>query len=191
MIEINIYLITILHTNLDLTDSQIFNDQFPKEIAWETLYNDGGPYEVATEIDVTWETSFVREWLNKDFKNVAFSSEERKLIPQSTVKDENSPSYCFNKRGASYDKIFLLSYGEVEKYFGTRESRVCESTAYANSKGVAKGKCWWWLRSMDPGASYVSGYGIDANVVDIYGDFGSSPVTYEGYAIRPAIWVEI
>ena len=41
----------------------------------------------------TWETSYVRNWLNNDFLNSAFSEEEKALIPTVVVSADKNPNY--------------------------------------------------------------------------------------------------
>lgn len=94
------------------------------------------------------------------------------------------------------DKVFLLSYAQVQAYFPTEELRMAQPTAYAVQRGVAAkagpeggGACRWWLRS--PGAhwddaAYVStagaiGGGLYAAVYDAKNTIG----------VRPAIWVDV
>lgn len=102
---------------------------------------------------VTWEDSSVRKWLNKDFLNTAFTSREQSSINLSLVPAEDNSKYGINAGNDTYDKVFLLSIGEAERYFvnddppsltakhygisenGTSSvSRACYPTSYAISR---------------------------------------------------------
>ncbi len=137
---------------------------------------------------VTWETCTLRKWLNNDFLNEAFSDAERSMIPTVTVSADKNPVYSTSPGNATQDMVFLLSISEVNKYFTSDSTRVCNPTAYATQQGAKtndSGSCWWWLRS--PGsdrrhAADVSYYGhANDNGNYLYWDFG---------AIRPALWVQ-
>ena len=68
---------------------------------------------------MTWETSFVRDWLNKDFYELAFSEEEMRCIKSSSIKNSPNPvdGLQFNpKENDTEDKVYLLSFDELEEY---------------------------------------------------------------------------
>ena len=137
---------------------------------------------------VTWETCTLRNWLNNDFINAAFSAEEKAMIPTVTVSADNNPEYSTDPGYATQDQVFLLSITEANKYFSSESARQCEPTDFATANGARKinGNCRWWLRS--PGynplcASYVD-YGGDVF------EFGSG-VHNGSSAIRPALWIDL
>ena len=100
----------------------------PEEIEWVVLDVQDGkalllskygleakPYNTEYT-DVTWETCTLRAWLNSDFLNKAFSTEEQSAILTTTV--DNSSSQGYNDLisidgNNTQDKIFLLSYAEL------------------------------------------------------------------------------
>lgn len=98
--------------------------------------------------DVTWETCSLRHWLNNDFKNDVFSSDEQGVI--STVSIENEDNPYFNTAGGNNtnDQIFCLSLEEMityfngdrdlfeERSFGWNQELLCEPTQYAINKGA-------------------------------------------------------
>lgn len=43
--------------------------------------------------DVTWETSTLRTWLNNDFYNAAFSADEKGVIIEQSLKNEDNEAY--------------------------------------------------------------------------------------------------
>ncbi len=147
------------------------------------------PYNTR-DTGVTWETCTLREWLNSDFINAAFSADEKAMIPAVTVSADKNPNYRTNPGNTTQDKVFLLSITEVNKYFSSYNARECEPTDYADSGGAYvstyNGNCWWWLRS--PGYSQYR-----AAVVDDYGDVNEYGRVANCliYAVRPALWIDL
>ena len=132
---------------------------------------------------VTWATSTMRSWLNgygashntgdsggidytdDNFINTAFSEKEQKAIADTTVVNDDNPTYGTEGGENTNDKIFLLSIAEAQNssYFADDNSRIATNTAYAKEQGAhtysSTGAGDWWLRS--------PGYGdIDAALVD-------------------------
>ena len=155
----------------------------------------GIPYNWRYESNITWETCFLRKWLNETFINSAFSSDEQTLIPETNVSAGNNPEFNTNPGNATKDKIFLLSINEVNKYFSSDDERMCAATDYAKAQGAyisdddtvgGKGACWWWLRS--PGYSQRCAARVDSGgSVDCYGDYVSS----DDVGVRPALWITL
>lgn len=155
-------------TILDIQNNQVF--------AITTNAVDKIPYN-NTQTDVTWKKCSLRTWLNDDFYNDAFSSEEQSRIMTTTVSPGNNPHFSTNAGSSTEDKVFLLSIDEVNQYFSTNESRICKYNGTA---------CWWWLRS--PG--YFQDFAVCVN--------GAGSVYYSGllvdlddYAVRPAMWINL
>ena len=141
-----------------------------------------------TGAKVTWETCTLREWLNNDFVNSAFSGNEKAMIPTVTVSADKNPMYDTNPGNATQDQIFLLSITEVNRYFSSDSERKCEPTEYAVANGAFENNssCWWWLRS--PGISqYSAVYVNTVGRVDESGYF----VNNFDVAVRPALWVNL
>lgn len=153
-------------------------------------------------INITWETSALRSWLNNEFLNAAFTAAEQAAIQETLV--DNSQSQCYpgwSTTGGNNtnDQLFLLSYAEANKYFNVTweddynlESRV-SPTAYAKAQGAytssyttAEGTAagWWWLRS--PGSDQSS-----AACVGISGAIYGLSVDCSYGSIRPALWVNL
>ena len=140
--------------------------------------------------NVTWETCTLRKWLNTDFINSAFSSDEKAKIPTVTVSADKNPGYSANPGNATQDQVFLLSITEANKYFNSNGARQCEPTDYAVANGAwesdSGNSCWWWLRS--PGVTqYSAAYVFCGGGVTESGDgvdIGTS-------AVRPALWISI
>ena len=137
--------------------------------------------------NVTWETCTLRNWLNNEFINAAFSADEKAMIPTVTVSADKNPEYSTNPGKATQDKVFLLSITEANKYFSSDSARQCKPTAYAVANGAyenSSGNCWWWLRS--PGYDQIDAAGVlNDGVVDFYVNI----VSYDDTAVRPALWI--
>ena len=152
------------------------------------------PYNQSRDY-VTWETCSLRNWLNNDFINAAFTAEERAMIPTVTVSADMNPKYNTNPGNATKDRVFLLSIVETEKYFTSDEARKCVPTEYAISNGAytsdsytkgGKATCWWWLRSPGIYLNIAAGVDFDGSV-NGYGD----RVSRDFNAVRPALWITI
>ena len=164
---------------------------------------DGQPYNSSLTA-VTWETCSLRTWLNGTFLNKAFSKAEQGAI--LTTEVDNSGSQCYsgwstNGGNNTRDKIFLLSYAEVNKHFkvtgedsNNTKSRVAPTEyaiarrgAYTSSSdktvdGSASGR--WWLRS--PG-----GHQNAAAFVLPDGSLSYSNVGNSRLSVRPAFWLDL
>ena len=137
----------------------------------------------------TWESSFLREWLNGFFMSAAFSAEEQAMIPTVTVSADENPTYSTEPGNSTKDQVFLLSITEAKHYFGSNSARQCEGTAYCYAHGAFRasaGFCWWWLRS--PGwNSGLAAYVFSDGSVLSAGHY----VDYYSGAVRPALWIKL
>ena len=162
-------------------------------------------------VDMTWENCALRKWLNSTFLNAAFTSAEQAKILQTTVVNEDNPFTGVKGGNTTKDKVFLLSIGEVQKYFGAsklstqgytiNEKAPCKATAYAKANNAMtydlssiayasdlkqfSGNCWYWLRS--PGgnarrAAYVNNLG-EAGYASFY-------IYNTDCSVRPAMWIK-
>lgn len=148
--------------------------------------------------DVTWKTCMLRSWLNGEFLNAAFSTEEQKAILRMKVIANKNPKFKTSQGRATKDKVFCLSIAEANKYFKNDEARKCAPTPYAVKRDAYQyrgddkdcklddvGCCWWWLRTSgydNKGASAIRSDGairIDENICA------------KDTAIRAAIWIDI
>lgn len=146
------------------------------------------PYGETDEL-VTWENSYLREWMNNDFYWETFMNGEDMLIEESdvpvfTLVPGDVAFRCELQYGGvkTRDRLFALSFNDLLAAFDSDEDRVCES-----QEG-------WWLRdggycNNPVGASwYTAGlvYGGDAGSADYemtenMGECGA----------RPAMWVSL
>ena len=167
-------------------------------IKWRVLENADGQlfllsdqnldvFQYHTDLEsITWERSTMRSWLNgydalhntggdsgidytsDNFIGTAFSEKEQKAIADTTVVNDDNPTYGTEGGENTNDKIFLLSIAEAQNssYFADDNSRIATNTAYvadggkigSNMYGVGKADNWW-LRSPgvdDDIAAYVT-----------------------------------
>ncbi len=138
--------------------------------------------------NVTWETCTLRNWLNTTFYTTAFSVNQQSKIISTTITNANNPSYGTYGGNKTTDKVFLLSIDEAKQYFATKTARVMTATAYATAQGAMSydGSSTWWVRL--PGIDgYRAAYVNRDGSVDDYGNV----VDYNGYAVRPALWINL
>ncbi len=69
------------------------------------------------ETAMTWEDCALRAWLNDDFLNAAFTEAEQEHIAVTNVVNEDNPIFGTPGGNDTSDKIWLLSLGDLEKYF--------------------------------------------------------------------------
>ncbi len=100
----------------------------PEPIEWQILSDEGDSLLLLSRYvlddtiygywatEITWETSNMRQWLNDDFYNNAFSDDEKELIP--TVLLSNPTIHGMTSSGNdTEDKIFCLSAEEIAEFF--------------------------------------------------------------------------
>jgi len=132
-------------------------------------------------------------------KYIYTRAEEKALIEETTIQNNDNPWYGISGGQDTKDMIFLLSIEEVVKYFGDSgqlKNRPAEYAYYINdqynSARIAKNAygnaLWWWLRSPgshSDGAAYVSSDG------EIYVlGFFVKVSNFTG-GTRPALWLNL
>ncbi|MDR2571299.1 MAG: helix-turn-helix domain-containing protein [Oscillospiraceae bacterium] len=157
---------------------------------------------------ITWEHSDIREYLNGKFYKQFSTADQAKIIEAKIINLDN-PWYGTRHFNDTIDKVFLLSYEEVVRYFG-------DSGDLENRRGIDEGiglpfgdaikdeynksrsvlnlngfNAWWWLRS--PGGprdhtdnDHVTAGSVD-NVIWLCGD----DVKREDGGVRPALWLRL
>ena len=155
-------------------------------LSWQRYNND--------DTIVTWETCTLREWLNNDFMNFAFSDTEKNIISVVKVSADKNPDYDTNPGNDTYDKVFLLSVSEAKKYFSPSNSYLrhhlkCQGTRVVNkSLGIYVNSSYWWLRThgqTESSAAYVC-YEIASH--------GTAAYTKSfdmACGVRPALWIDL
>ncbi len=161
---------TIILTSREALDSRPFDDD---------------------NIDLTWERSGIRAWLNDEFFNEAFSPEEREMFVSVRNENKGNPKYGTPGCDDTYDKVFLLSLDEVVKYFMPEDPFNNElklyPTKYAKAQGITLSRgvsCFWWLRTPGENVAHCS------NMVTVMSDgtinlHGGYP--YDKLGVRPVI----
>ena len=150
------------------------------------------PYNTSSA-NITWETCSLRNWLNNDFINSAFSATEKTMISSVKVSADKNPDYDTDAGNDTEDKVFLLSIEEANRYFKYDSERQCVSTEYAKANGAytyeidGASNCFWWLRSQggysNKSASVVNRDGT----VSKYGN----AVDDNRDCVRPAMWISL
>lgn len=170
------------------------------EIEWKVIDRQGTRVLVISEMLLdcrayggdTWENSSLRSWLNSDFINTAFSTEEREMIPEVTVEATDGGV-------STYDRVFILSCDEIKRYSSGNEDRRRNFTDWAEKKyrniiiptldeGVSlaySNGYDWWLR--DLGDEFCHKTALS------YGSINTSGERYDKQTIgvRPAMWIEM
>ena len=148
---------------------------------------------------VTWEDCTLRQWMNDDFYNSAFTASEKKHILTSYLENVDNLWYGTEGGNDTEDKVFALSLEEAEQYFGIKdfgaysspELSAAKVTEYAEAQGAyvseyesSAGNGWWCLRS--------PGFRND-HVVYVYGgDFSEDGVSVDSdFGTRPALWLNL
>ena len=160
---------------------------------------------------VTWETCTLRNWLNGDFMNTAFTKKEQSAILLTEVDNSESQGFDWtvfeaeeNPDGGNntQDKVFLLSWAEARRYLEYSLDEWTEinpkvqvaPTVYAFRNGASASDRYkteegapatqWWLRS--PGAEQDN-----AIIMNDTGLMGQFFVFIDSVCVRPALWLDL
>lgn len=142
----------VLSVNEDGTDTFLIADQV---IDVAQYYRENG-------IEVTWETSDIRQWLNSDFMETAFTADEQSAIEVTEVTTADNQWSGEPGGNDTEDKLYLPSIEEMlDAYYGFSidaaegDTRKIKVTDYVEKGGTPNqppaGFLSYWLRS--PGAS--------------------------------------
>ena len=188
--------------NVKVGDVVTFGTYNGREIEWivvDTKFNKAllvskyvlahQPMILSEYDDGKWRKTYLRKWLNEDFYETAFSSDEQKIILEEKV---GIPNYNYTEKARknaqkniklygpeTEDKVFILSVDEAEKYL--------KGDDYIGISMYTFKKEQYWLRTRE------SGYD-SYRTVDYFDD--GKPYTYadnfmtSATGVRPAIWVE-
>lgn len=116
------------------------------------------PYASSSKyISPRYEHSYIREWLNKTFYEIAFATLQKEIIEITEVDnsakstgDESNEYICENTK----DKIFLLSHEEAITFLDFDES-IVYGTDYAKCQGFSSNLFIYWLRSLSSRGDFV------------------------------------
>ena len=134
--------------------------------------------------EATWKECTLREWLNGTFINswLGASDGEKSLILFTEVVTGNNPEYGTTGGEPTTDRVFILSYEEIMKYFPEASDRVLYDQSRQSTPVP------WWTRTK--GKSGDRAIWVDQNgTVDLIGDyiFQIGSTLY----VRPALWIDI
>ena len=145
----------------------------------------------------SWETSYIREWVNGTFYNSAFAANEQKIIATSTVLSNITNSTTDWEGLVTFDKIYLRSRQEMSSgIFSTgitnqdRARRLCSPTDFALSNYATMDTIYttsYRTGTSDYGtrsAGYDDSY---AMFVAYYGFANVSVTSASSFGIRPAL----
>jgi len=150
----------------------------------------------------SWEVSNLRHWLNNEFlSGLPEGMADHVLLTQ--VTNEPYPEYQVNGDPDTEDKVFLLSIGEVEKYFSSEEDRRagfdCTSwainriklewgvdiTKWRNNEDCAS----WWLRTIKNKWSESSEIYRNRGYLISDGQYSIAGGLSDELGVRPALWL--
>lgn len=144
---------------------------------------------------ITWEECTLRYWLNSGFMGKAFTREEQKTIVTAKVMADKNPDYNTRPGDDTQEKVFLLSIEEANRYFKDDETRMCVPTDYAIGQGAnidddhavdGSETCDWWLRSPSCDVVHAANVGRDGRILN-----SGNCIFCNGFAIRPAMWIDL
>ena len=159
-------------------------------------WNDAGHTHYAND----YATSSIRAWLNDDFYNTAFSSSQKASILTSELDNRAySTSYSEYDSKTTYDKVFLLSYSEMQNtaygfpaHTDSSSARRAKGTDYAKCQGLwvnSSNECSFQrLRSAGYHSSDACYVGSDGDLNnDYYYYYNYWYVNYTHNGVRPAL----
>lgn len=159
----------------------------------------------------TWESSYVRSWLNDYFYNHAFSDKEKPQILKSTINNYSEYETTGHvDSNDTEDFVYLLSMEEKEKYITDSDLRNAFLTEFSYRKNADTDFVlnfssdslfeetrygFWWLRT--PVAKDVVAGGKSAFIEMEFSINGKPVKKIEGYStfsygtcVRPIIWIQ-
>ncbi len=180
------------------------------------LYSTAYDENTLKALPITWEQCNLRAWLNSTFLSTAFTAEEQTRI-NTTFVDNTLPeeAYRFSDEpltGGNHtlDKVYILSYDEVIKYFPMKDIWYDSSghavnydkllQATATPYALAQGVDIWTAKDASTCLSFGGGYKNIANDVIGYVEkwalrtpYRSQTLIYNmgasgSFGIRPAVY---
>ncbi len=180
-----------------------------EDISWIVIGKDNGKTLLLSEKILSvkpfddnsgeWATSELRKWLNNDFYSSVFSSTESKKICLTSLNNQTITDIGIFGNGSTEDKVFLLSYDEVNQYLN-ESTRTADITTYALMVSSSSRNNGWWLRSIGANSDNCAGvvysdgswsmpekqFFLDSTYVSS----SSYSVSVDFVGVRPAIWVD-
>ena len=150
---------------------------------------DSKPYNDTLEA-INWEYCSLRQWLNEDFYNTAFTKEEQERIASVTSDNPEHDPYKTSSGRTTIDRVSVLSQEEANSLFTTVTERMAAPTAYAKAQGAyfnpKTSTGWWWLRTTSYLNDHVT-YTTSLGGVSVNG----REVTRQDAGVRPVIWITV
>ena len=194
----------------DRNDNKIYFGDYPQTkdgkktpIEWDILEEKDGKALIISHYildkkqfdakkNTNYENSEIRHWLNNEFIDIAFGSNEKSIICITNVdnsgKSTGTNNTKFDCGNNTNDIIFLLSGKEAKTYFTSDDLRKAKSTDYAISQGLKvsnEGNSDWWLRSTRPIKGWHMARRVNEGDCSVYNL--SSCNAFSG--VRPCMWI--
>ncbi len=130
-------LANLIVTSGNVGDTFILGSYYDEMLTWRIIDTSNGVVAILEKTlrsssytsdneNVTWESSDVRDWLNHDFYNYAFSKKQKAYIKEAVNAN--------GKDTETEDHVWLLAEDEAKKFFSDSSSRTSDSS--------------WWLRTL-------------------------------------------
>ena len=111
-----------------------------------------------------WSKCSLRDFLNNDFYNIAFSDSEKSIIVENSTITKTRDWYWGIETDICSDKVYIPGIEDV-KFF--KKKLICNPTDFAKSKiqllnhmpfyfDIESEAAIWWIRSPDFGHSYAT-----------------------------------
>ena len=139
---------------------------------------DHQPYNTEFIKNLTWENCSLREWLNSEFINNAFSIDEQEIISEFEVSSSGN---------SEQDQVFLLSRTGAERYFSSDEARMCTATDYAIAQGASSAGCAWFVSA--PSYSWYDDGTFESLPREVAATLDRD-ISVSG-DVRPALWINL
>ncbi len=178
-----------------LIDAQSFSN---------TIYSKDGEYyndAACTVYANDYATSSIREWLNNDFYNTAFTNIDKRYITATELNNKSLDTLNGEVTDSpfdsadTYDNIFLLSYMDIDniKYeLNSKSKRQAHGSDYAKCQGLrvstdsSSKDCSFWLLRSPGNRSYSCCYVNTNGVVESNFEVATA---YMG--VRPALTLDL
>ena len=176
------------------------------------------PYHME-DTDIGWDACSLRNWLNDDFYNSAFSADEKAYIQETTLS--NAGNEYWPGGPDTNDKVFCLSMDEIIGHYNLKENAekegfycdglVADTTTYASNKNIialeiTQEKYDGYYKGMGYGEEIVGrnaawwwvrspgSLGCNVCIADQNGEIGWGfrhriLVNMSSIGVRPALWL--
>ena len=158
----------------------------PEEIEWDVIKYEDGKYYVISKYILTamrfsedgkkksWSDSTLRQWMNGEFLETAFSDEERKYIQDT-----------YTKSVFTTDKIFCISYNDLVREIKDMRIKFGKPTPYSLGKGLKPCGTEEMVYWEDETRLSYDFYHISGKS----GCTGHSGTSGKAEGVRPAMWI--